>query len=338
MPGTVGGTGAAGTGSAGAGGGAGRAEWMAPMLATATKTPADLPGRPEEWQVEPKLDGLRCIAVREGEQVELWSRNRLAWTARFPTVVAALGTLPAQSFVLDGELVGYDAAGRSSFGLLQSGRSGAPVLVAFDLLALLGRDVRSLGLEGRRRLLAMVLGATGGGAAGADALHLVEILDGPPAALLERACAAGWEGIVAKRRASAYTAGRSPAWRKLKCAASQELVIGGWTLPERSRIGLGALMLGYWEGDELRYAGKVGTGFSDATLRSLRAALDLRATSECPFTPAPKVRGARWVRPELVAAVSFTEWTADGRLRHPSFQGLREDKDAREVFRESRPT
>ena len=384
-------------------GGAGAAEWMAPMLATATKTPADLPGRPEEWQVEPKLDGLRCIAVREGARVELWSRNRLSWTGRFPTVVAALGNLPAQSFVLDGELVSYDAAGRSSFGLLQSGRSGAPVLVAFDLLAVLGRDVRGLGLEDRRRLLAMVLGATGGDVAGADplegggqgggraqtipgnppeavpgmdrarkstvfhstsparagtwdgfdppapgtpaadvtapdALRLVEVLDGAPASLLERACAAGWEGIVAKRRASIYTSGRSPAWRKLKCAASQELVVGGWTLPERSRIGLGALMVGYWDGDELRYAGKVGTGFSDATLRSLRAALDLRATGECPFTPAPKVRGARWVRPELVAEVSFAEWTADGRLRHPSFRGLREDKDASEVVRETRPT
>jgi bifunctional non-homologous end joining protein LigD len=299
------------------------------MLATATKAAADLPGDPSQWQVEPKLDGLRCIVVRNGAEVSLWSRNHLPWTARWPSVVEAVRSLPADSFVLDGELVRYDAAGNASFGLLQSGQGGPPVLVVFDLLQLLGRTTTELELEERRRLLGMALQP-----APTAVLRLIDVLDGSPADLLTRACAAGWEGVVAKRRGSAYTAGRSPAWRKLKCSASQELVVGGWTLPSGSRVGLGALLVGHYQGDDLVYAGKVGTGFSDRVLRELTASLTALATPVCPFTPAPGVRGAHWARPALVAAVSFTEWTSEGRLRHPSFQGLRTDKDPRSVVRE----
>jgi bifunctional non-homologous end joining protein LigD len=339
------GAGLSGAGASGAGAGGAPAEWQEPMLATATHPPAVLAGGAEQWQVEPKLDGLRCLAVRNGPVVDLWSRNRLSWTARFPDVVAALAALPATSFVIDGELVSYDAAGRTSFGQLQSRRSGAPVLVAFDLLHLLGRSVTGLALEERRRLLQMTLevpapsgvagsSPVGSGAAGSGRVRLIEILDGAPAELLELACASGWEGILCKRRRSLYTPGRGPAWRKLKCSASQEIVIGGWTPPTGSRVGLGALMAGYWAGDMLTYAGKVGTGFTYRMLRELAASLARLETPECPFAPAPKVRGARWVRPELVAAVTFTEWTTDGRMRHPSFQGLREDRDPRSVVRE----
>lgn len=318
------------------------AAWTAPMLATATKAPGDLPGDPAQWQVEPKLDGLRCVVVRNGGDVSLWSRNQLSWTGRFPAIADAVAALPADSFVLDGELVSYDDAGRTSFGLLQSGRSGPPVLVVFDVMELLGRDVTGLAIEERRRLLSMVVGTAAAGgpapppgpAPDRPPVRLIEVLEGTPAELLARACAAGWEGIVAKRRGSPYSSGRSPAWRKLKCSASQELVIGGWTLPTGARHGLGALMVGYYEGPRLVYAGKVGTGFSERMLRELSAALEARATDDCPFTPAPKLRGARWARPELVAAVTFTEWTGDGRLRHPSFQGLRSDKDPRQVVRE----
>jgi bifunctional non-homologous end joining protein LigD len=299
-----------------------------PMLATLVK-PATHYGADTAWQYERKLDGLRCIAVRNGASVDLWSRNRLSFNARFPSVIAALSSLPAEEFVLDGEVVAFDARGETSFGLLQGGQGATPTYCVFDVLDLLGQDTTPLPLAERQSLLGKLV------ADAAPAIRRVEPLEGHPADLLQRACAEGWEGLVAKRVGSGYRAGRSPDWQKLKCTASQELVIGGWTEPAGSRIGFGALLVGYYgDGGALRYAGKVGTGFSDTLLRDLHRELLRLEVDVSPFSEVVKERGVHWARPELVAAVAFTEWTGDGRLRHPAFQGLRPDKGAREVHRE----
>ncbi|MGI8751853.1 MAG: non-homologous end-joining DNA ligase [Acidimicrobiales bacterium] len=307
-----------------------RATWQAPMLAQAAKvTDHRTRGDRADWLYERKLDGLRTIAVRNGDDVELWSRNHQRFTHRFPGVVRALGNVAAGSFTIDGEIVAFDGE-RTSFGLLQRGKGSEPIYCAFDLLQLLGRDTTGLPLADRKRLLAQALqGAP-------EPVRTVDPLDGDPDQMLTDACRSGWEGLVAKRADSIYHAGRSGDWLKLKCSASQELVVGGWTDPSGSRSGLGALILGYYDdGGSLRYAGKVGTGFNEAELRSLRARLDGLGTERSPFADPVPVKGSHWSRPELVAAVSFTEWTSDGRLRHPSFDGLREDKEPREVRRET---
>lgn len=308
------------------------AVWEQPMLAELVKPEEHRRAAAREvgvWQYERKLDGLRCLAVRNGRRVELWSRNRLAYTARFPDVVAALAGLPADSFTLDGELVAFDGK-RTSFARLQRpSPSSPPVYEVFDVLHLLGRDTRHLVLPERQALVRQLL-------EGAPAvLQAVAALSGTPSDLLRRACDDGWEGLVAKRLDSPYRRGRSPDWQKLKCSASQELVVGGWTDPTGSRHGFGALLMGYYDDTGLRYAGKVGTGFDERTLREIHDMLTRLAVDESPFAErVPERRGVHWARPELVAEVSFTEWTRDGRLRHPAFHGLRNDKDARSVVRE----
>jgi bifunctional non-homologous end joining protein LigD len=311
----------------------GQATWHPPMLAQPLRIPdeiraVDQPG----WIYERKLDGLRGLAVRNGDQVELWSRNHLPFTKRFPEVVAALAALPVDNFTIDGELVAFDGE-RTSFSLLQRpGSNAQPQYHAFDLLHLLGRDTTGLPLTDRRRLLAQALEGAG------ERIQVVPAVEGDPKRLLEDACSHEWEGIIAKRADSTYTGGRSPDWRKLKCTASQELVVGGWTDPSGSRVGLGALQVGYYDDDgELHYAGKVGTGFDDKELAELHDVLAQLATDEPPFVDAERVKGSHWVRPELVVAVAFSEWTRDGRLRHPRFEGLRTDKSPREVRRELPP-
>ena len=301
------------------------------MLATLVK-PADheRTSRPGEWQYERKLDGLRCEAVRKGDRVDLFSRNQLSFNARFPEVVAALAALPSSTFVMDGELVVFDGD-QTSFALLQSSPHPAHLTYCvFDLLHLEGRDTTRLVLTERQALLAATVGS------GHAPLSLVKPLRGGPAELLSLACDARWEGLVAKRVNSLYRAGRSPDWQKLKCTASQELVIGGWTDPTRSRVGLGAVLVGYYDDDHrLRYAGKVGTGFTNQLLLQLHGELLARELPASPFADPVRQKHAHWARPDLVAAVAFTEWTGDGRLRHPSFQGLRPDKAAAEVRREA---
>jgi len=306
------------------------AGWVAPMLAQSLRYPDEAgPLRTGDWVYERKLDGLRCIAIRNGSQVELWSRNRLSFNRRFPSLVQAVGSLPADSFVLDGELVAFQG-GETSFQLLQSG--APPVLVAFDLVHLLGRSTAGLALTERADLLGLALpGRDEDGAT----IRISEHLVGEPGELMVRACTEGWEGIVAKRAASPYRSGRSPDWRKMKCTARQELVVGGWTDPSGARTGFGALLVGYYDGTDLRYAGKVGTGFDKVTLRSLHNRLRDLAEPAPPFADPPRDRTAHWVRPELVAEIAFTEWTRDGRMRHPSFLGLRPDKDPRDVVRET---
>ena len=306
------------------------AAFLAPMLATLVR-PAEhfRSSRPDEWQYERKLDGLRGVAVRNQEQVQVLSRNGLSFNARFPEVVAALANLPSERFVVDGELVAFDGD-QSSFSLLQSSPHPAHLTYCvFDLLHLDGDDTTALPLVQRQQLLAGALEA------GHQPLSLVQPLDGAPGELLDRACASGWEGLVAKRRQSRYQSGRSGDWLKLKCTASQELVIGGWTEPTRSRVGLGAILVGHYDDrQQLRFAGKVGTGFSDRMLLDLHAELLSREMPEPPFVDPVRMKGVHWARPDLVAAVAFTEWTPDGRLRHPSFQGLRTDKRPEEVHRE----
>jgi bifunctional non-homologous end joining protein LigD len=312
----------------------GQATWRPPMLAQPLKAPQDLrvvdqPG----WIYERKLDGLRCVAVRNGAQVELWSRNHLPFTGRFPAVVAALSGLPADNFTIDGELVTFDGD-RTSFALLQNSHSKSrPEFHAFDLLHLLGRDTTGLPLSDRLRLLAQALEVVG------DDVRVVSALEGDATTLLDTACREGWEGLIAKRADSTYRSGRSPDWRKLKCTASQELVVGGWTDPSGHRVGLGALLVGHYDDDgALRYAGKVGTGFDDRELDDLRATLAELGTDESPFRDAGRVKGSHWVRPEMVVAVAFSEWTPDGRLRHPRFEGIRLDKAPTEVRREQPTT
>jgi DNA ligase D-like protein (predicted ligase) len=266
--------------------------------------------------------------VRNGDEVELWSRNHNSFTTRFPAVAAALAEMPAPNFTLDGELVAFDGRDFVGFEALQQhGRTMRVVYCVFDLLHLLGKDTRDLPLVDRKKLLGQAVDS------GED-VQVVEELPGDPSGLLEDACRHGWEGLIAKRADSTYRAGRSPDWRKLKCSASQELVIGGWTEPHGKRSGFGALLVGYYEGDQLRYAGKVGTGFTESTLRDLHAQLVRRERKTSPFADSIHEKTAHWARPDLVANIGFTEWTRDGRLRHPRFQGLRTDKPAKSVVRE----
>jgi bifunctional non-homologous end joining protein LigD len=305
-----------------------KATFHPPMLATLLDAPSWLAQPHPGWSYERKLDGLRCVAVRNDDQVELWSRNHKSFNARFPGVVAALADLPVDNFTLDGELVAFDSKDFLGFGALQQHGSELQVrYCVFDVMHLLGRDVRGLPLTDRKKLLGEAVEE------GPD-IWLVDELSGDPTKLLAKACAKGWEGLVAKRRDSIYTGDRSRDWCKLKCSASQEMVIGGWTEPRGSRTGLGALLVGYYDGGQLRYAGKVGTGFSMDTLASLSRELRRLERPNSPFVDAIRERTAHWVEPRLVANIAFTEWTRDGRLRHPRFEGLRPDKDPTSVVRE----
>jgi DNA ligase D-like protein (predicted ligase) len=298
-----------------------RLAFVTPMKAVLTdERPAGT-----EWVFERKLDGIRCLAVKDGGPTRLYSRNELSLDGRYPTIAAALDADPADGFVIDGEAVAF-VGGRDRFG---GGEGGELFYYVFDVLFADGRDVRSLALEQRRQVLERVLRWT-------DPLRLTEQTTGDGAALLADACRENWEGLIAKRLGTPYVSTRSRAWLKLKCTRSQELVIGGFTAPRGSRTDLGALLVGHFDGDRLRYAGKVGTGFTRATLRELSERLAPLRRETSAFEPEKGIpRAATWVQPELVAQIAFMEWTPDGRLRHPSFLGLRFDKPAREVVREA---
>jgi bifunctional non-homologous end joining protein LigD len=290
----------------------------------------------ESWIHEIKLDGYRLVARVDGKRdVKLFTRNGLDWSDRVPTVRAALAQLPVKNAAFDGELCSLKSDGVSSFQDLQNalsaGREAQLVYFAFDLLWLDGEDLRALPLLERKARLAEVLEGQKRTVRYSD--HVVG--DGP--AFFARAGELKLEGIISKRAESVYKAGRTKDWLKVKCIARQEFVIGGYTPPGGSRTHLGALLVGVREGQSLRYAGKVGTGFSQASLRELHAVLKPLERETPPFANPPRgapVRGARWVEPQLVAEIAFTEFTSDGLLRHPSFQGLREDKPAKAVVRE----
>jgi bifunctional non-homologous end joining protein LigD len=267
-----------------------------------------------EWIFERKFDGIRLLAFKRGSDVRLYSRNRLPQNGSYPAVVEAIANLPVGDAVLDGEATGV------------WGKAGRVAYHVFDVLWLEGRDVTAMPLDERRSLLkALPLRAP---------LQRVAELTGPEP--WTRACSEGWEGVIAKRRDSRYEHRRSPHWLKMKCEASQELVVGGFTDPQGARVGLGALLVGYFEGDDLVFAGKIGTGFDTKLLLDLRARLNALEIPKPPFTKAvglPRLR-AHWVRPEIVVQVAFIEWTGNNKLRHPRLLGVRTDKRARDVVRE----
>jgi bifunctional non-homologous end joining protein LigD len=279
-------------------------EWIEPMAATLTQERFTGPA----WTFERKLDGIRLLAFKNGADVRLLSRNRLPQT--LPAIADAVRHLPVADVVLDGE---FTWSGRAAYHV-------------FDVMWLDGRDVCPLSLAARRTLL-------DGLAFRAPLERVPSLDDGQP---WERACREGWEGVIAKRLDSAYEHRRSPHWLKMKCEASQELVVGGFTDPQGSRVGLGALLVGYFDRDDFVFAGKIGTGFDRTLLLDMRQRLDLLEIASSPFTRAtglPRLR-AHWVRPEIVVQVAFIEWTVHGKLRHPRLLAVRFDKPARDVVRE----
>jgi bifunctional non-homologous end joining protein LigD len=284
-----------------------------------------------DWIFERKLDGVRCLAHRDGGgAVHLVSRTDRSMNAEYPALVEALESEPCEDFVIDGELVAFDSRGITSFSRLQRRHRErvAVFLYAFDVLRLGGEDVRERPLRERKALLRRSLRFHGH-------VRYTPHRNEHGEQMFREACRKGLEGVIAKRADSLYRATRSSDWRKLKCHAEQELVIGGFTAPQGSRTDFGALLVGHYDGDRLHYAGKVGTGFDQATLRELGEQLRSLEREDPPFVDVhPIPRGTRWAEPKLVAQIGFTEWTRDGRLRHPRYLGLRDDKPARDVVRE----
>jgi ATP-dependent DNA ligase len=314
-------------------------DWVEPMAATLTQERFTGP----DWIFERKFDGIRLLAFKQGPDVRLLSRNKLPLNGAYPAIVQAIARLPLRDAIFDGEATGV------------WGKAGVVAYHVFDVLRLDGRDTMPLPLHERRALLqALPLDAP---------LTRVAALDDP--APWERACREGWEGVVAKRRDSVYEHRRSPHWLKMKCEATQELVVGGFTDPQGGRVGLGALLVGYFapaspasaptpaeagkrrkkagaleaapvDGLDFVFAGKLGTGFDTRLLLDLRARLDALEVPAPPFTKAtglPRLR-AHWTRPEIVVQVAFLEWTGHGKMRHPRLLGVRFDKAARDVVRE----
>jgi bifunctional non-homologous end joining protein LigD len=309
-------------------------DWVPPMLATLTARRFSDPA----WVFERKFDGERCLGYRRGGDVRLMSRNRKRLDGTYPEVAEALARETESDIVVDGEIVAFEG-GRTSFGRLQrrmqvrdreaARASGIAVFYyVFDVLHLGGFDTTGLPLRMRKRLLRGALTYR-------QPLRYSAHRNADGEAFHREACSRGWEGVIAKRADSSYVGRRSPDWLKFKCANQQEVVVGGFTEPAGSRVGFGALLVGFHVGDDLVYAGKVGTGYDTETLLSLRRRLDALTTDEPPFMGVrAHQRGVHWVHPDLVAQVAFTEWTEDAKLRHPRFLGLRRDKAPGEVVRE----
>jgi DNA ligase D-like protein (predicted ligase) len=311
-------------------------DWVEPQLATLTKERFSDPA----WIYERKLDGERCLAFAEGGQVRLLTRNQKSANASYPELVEALAGQQAGPFVVDGEVVSFDG-NRTSFALLQQRihvghpspelRARIPVyFYLFDIMYADGTDVRERPLRERKELLRGQLSFR-------DPLRYTEYRTGDGVAYWKQACQDRWEGLIAKRADAPYQGSRSRDWLKFKCESGQEFVVGGYTDPRGSRSGFGALLLGYYDPDgRLAYAGKVGTGFDDRTLSDLHDELVRAERKDPPFQRGklPK-SGVHWVEPRLVAQVGFSEWTTDGMLRHPRFQGLRRDKQPADVVRET---
>lgn len=315
-----------------------RRKFVEPMKAKVTPPPP----HDGHWLYEVKFDGFRVLAIKEGRRVELWSRNQKPLNERFPEIVQAVSKLPAARIVLDGEVCALDKSGRSSFQLLQNAGEVPARLVyyVFDVLFEGKNDLRDLPLLKRKeRLEALLLKAV-------DPIRPSPFFTQSPARILEKMREAGAEGAIAKRIDSAYETGqRSGAWTKIKFHKQQEFVVVGYTLPKKSRQHFGSLILGYYKGKRLIFAGHVGTGFNHRTLKEIYARLKMLQIDEPRVEQIQeqstrwrakgwKPSESKWVKPEFVAQVQFTEWTSDGILRHPSFLGLRDDKSPREVVRE----
>jgi ATP-dependent DNA ligase len=286
-------------------------DWLVPMAATLTQDRFTGP----EWIFERKFDGIRLMAFKNGSEVRLFSRNRLLLTDSYPGVARAVAALPAHDVILDGEASGgFERLGTADY-------------YVFDILRLEGRDLTALPLDERRGILR--------GLSLRHPLELVTALDDPKP--WERARAEGWEGVIAKRRDSKYEHRRSKSWLKMKCEETHDFVVGGFTDPQGKRVGLGALLVGYFDQENLCFAGKIGTGFDTTLLLELRARLDALEIPKPPFTNArglPRLR-AHWVRPEVVVEAGFIEWTGHGKLRHPRLLGVRADTGPGAVVRKS---
>jgi len=303
--------------------------------------------RPGDWIYEIKFDGYRALALRGGDEARVLSRNEKDLGEKFPEVKNSIAALDVQNAIIDGEIVALDEKGRSSFQALQGfdmGQVRPPMVVyAFDLLQLNGKDLRNLPIEERKAKLEELLKKPPGVIRYSVSFtkHIEELLD--------RARRLGLEGLMGKRSGSRYEAGkRTGAWVKIKLHQEQECVIGGYTEPEGARKHFGALLVGFYEGKELKFAGRVGTGFSEKLLRWLYLELNKIRVNECPFFNLPaagrsrwdqgltaaEMKRCHWVKPTMVCKVKFTEWTRDDRLRQPVFLGIREDKNANEVVRE----
>jgi bifunctional non-homologous end joining protein LigD len=308
-------------------------DWTPPMLATLTEQRFSDPN----WIFERKFDGIRCLGFVRRGKVRLLTRNQLSANERYPEIVDALAGQDRSAFIVDGEAVAFRGR-ESTFSLLQHrghpparGRGGVRIVFqVFDVLHVEGWDVTRVGLLHRKALLKAMLDYRG-------ALRFTTHRVGAGERYTKEACEKGWEGMIGKLATSPYEHGRSRVWLKLKCVLEQEFVIGGYTDPQGSRTGLGALLVGTYRGRDLLYAGKVGTGFDDETLEDLTRRLTAIERAASPFVEHKGLprKGVHWVQPKLVGQVGFAEWTGDGRLRHPRFLGLRFDKDARSVVRET---
>lgn len=311
-------------------------DWIDPMLATLT----DDPFSDENWIYERKLDGERCLAFRQGDDVTLFSRNHKRLNATYPELVEAIAAQEATSFVVDGEIVAFSGA-VTSFERLQqrmqikdadeARQSNVAVYYyIFDIPYFAGYDLTDLALRDRKSVLRRAIEFD-------DPLRMTVHRNTHGEAYYDEVCRKGWEGLIAKDANASYVHSRSKKWLKFKCVNQQEFVIGGYTDPQGERIGFGALLIGFYDGDALVYAGKVGTGYDDETLRRLHRRMQQIERKTPPFDrgdddlPSSDVH---WVTPALVGEVRFTEWTRDNKLRHPSFLGLRNDKDPQDVVKE----
>ncbi len=307
-------------------------DFIAPQLATL----ADAMPQGANWVHEVKFDGYRALAYLQDNQVRIFTRTGKDWTPKFSSLAASLAKLPVKSAIFDGEIVALDEKGTTSFKALQNALSeghDAFQYYVFDLLYLNGENLMPLPLIKRKQQLEKILK----GKSAAAQVFYSEHFAAKDSSMLEKLCDMRMEGVVSKRADMAYASGRGTAWLKTKCHQRQEFVIGGFTQPTHAERGVGALLIGYYEADRFIYAGKVGTGFDNQTSLQLRKQLDklLQQSPAFQAVPADGRRGAKWVKPVLVCEVEFTEWTGEGRLRHPSFQGLREDKPATTIRRDT---
>ena len=306
------------------------------------------PPATDDWVYELKFDGIRLIAIKADKRVSLLSRNENELSGRFPAIVEAIKNLPAREFVIDGEVVALDDEGRSSFQLLQAlemeRRKNPVYFYAFDMLQLDGKSLLGLQLEARKKFLEELCAGAG------DPIRYSGVIGGDAKRLLEEVERRGLEGLIGKQRNSVYEPDRrSGAWIKLKCVSEQEFVIGGYTPPQGARKNFGAILVGYYDNNKLRFAGKVGTGFTAKSLSMLQKKFQKETRTNCPFVDLPSkqsgqwvqgitpsmMRKMHWVNPKFVAEIKFAEWTRDNKLRAPVFLGLRDDKKPTDIVREA---
>jgi len=312
---------------------AAKPEFVSPQLATLVREPP--PG--DEWLHELKFDGYRMLCHLSRGKARFWSRNGKDWTDKFPNLAQAMKAFPATTAILDGEVVIFDKAGRTSFQKLQQAmgksRNAAFVFEIFDLIYLESYSLTQTPLRERKHTLEQLLVS----AKAKGRLRYSDHVEGNGPQFFKQACEYGMEGIVSKLADSPYESTRNRNWLKTKCIKRQEFVIAGYTPSKKGLPGFGSLILGVYDKGKLVYSGRVGTGFSIKQRLELQKKLNRISQASMPFAVVPKdpgLRDAHWAKPQLVAEVEFTEWTADGLIRHPSFQGLREDKKPAEVIRE----